>query len=89
MVELDDRLAQAIRGTIQARREDAVSLLQELVRVTVPPNVSPPSPNGTPGYSSILRSLSGSAASSPRRSRAGRPDLRGRKRAHEQVRRQP
>jgi acetylornithine deacetylase len=33
MAELDDELAQAIRGTVQARREDAVSLLQELVRV--------------------------------------------------------
>jgi acetylornithine deacetylase len=33
MVELDDGLAQAIRSAVQARREDAVSLLQELVRV--------------------------------------------------------
>ena len=33
MVELDDGLAQSIRGAVQARREDAVSLLQELVRV--------------------------------------------------------
>src|SRR5687768_287697 len=33
MVEFDDGLAQAIRGAVQARREDAVSLLQELVRV--------------------------------------------------------
>jgi acetylornithine deacetylase len=33
MVELDDGLAQTIRGAVQARREDAVSLLQELVRV--------------------------------------------------------
>jgi acetylornithine deacetylase len=33
MVELDEGLAEAIRGAVQARREDAVSLLQELVRV--------------------------------------------------------
>ena len=33
MVGFDDGLAQAIRGAVQARREDAVSLLQELVRV--------------------------------------------------------
>jgi acetylornithine deacetylase len=33
MVELDDGLARAIRGAAQARREHAVSLLQELVRV--------------------------------------------------------
>jgi acetylornithine deacetylase len=33
MVEFDDGLAVAIRGAVQARREDAVSLLQELVRV--------------------------------------------------------
>jgi acetylornithine deacetylase len=33
MVELDDGLAQTIRGAVQARRQDAVSLLQELVRV--------------------------------------------------------
>jgi acetylornithine deacetylase len=33
MVDLDDGLAQTIRGAVQARREDAVSLLQELVRV--------------------------------------------------------
>jgi acetylornithine deacetylase len=33
MVELDDGLAEAIRGAVQTRREDAVSLLQELVRV--------------------------------------------------------
>jgi acetylornithine deacetylase len=33
MVELDDGLAEAIRGAVQAGREDAVSLLQELVRV--------------------------------------------------------
>ena len=33
MAELDDELAQTIRGTVQGRREDAVSLLQELVRV--------------------------------------------------------
>jgi acetylornithine deacetylase len=33
MVEFDDGLAEAIRGAVQARREDAVSLLQELVRV--------------------------------------------------------
>jgi acetylornithine deacetylase len=32
-VELDDGLARAIRGAAQARREHAVSLLQELVRV--------------------------------------------------------
>jgi hypothetical protein len=32
MVELDDGLAQAIRGAVRARREDAVNLLQELVR---------------------------------------------------------
>src|SRR5215210_7839846 len=32
MVESDDGLAQTIRGAVQARREDAVSLLQELVR---------------------------------------------------------
>ena len=33
MVEFDDGLAEAIGGAVQARREDAVSLLQELVRV--------------------------------------------------------
>src|SRR5215211_9290156 len=33
MVEFDEGLAGAIRGAVQARREDAVSLLQELVRV--------------------------------------------------------
>ena len=33
MVEFDDGLAVAIRGAVQARREDAVSLLQELVRI--------------------------------------------------------
>jgi len=33
MVEFDDGLAEAIRGAVQARREDAVSLLQELVCV--------------------------------------------------------
>jgi acetylornithine deacetylase len=33
MAELDYELAQTIRGAVQARREDAVSLLQELVRV--------------------------------------------------------
>jgi len=33
MANLDDGLAQTIRGAVQARREDAVSLLQELVRV--------------------------------------------------------
>jgi acetylornithine deacetylase len=33
MVEFDDGLAQTIRGAVQARREDAVSLLQQLVRV--------------------------------------------------------
>jgi acetylornithine deacetylase len=33
MVEFDDGLAGAIRGAVQARREDAVGLLQELVRV--------------------------------------------------------
>ncbi|HEY6711802.1 MAG TPA: hypothetical protein VI055_05990, partial [Rubrobacter sp.] len=33
MVELEDGLAQTIRGAVQARREDAVGLLQELVRV--------------------------------------------------------
>src|SRR5918995_2723464 len=33
MVELDDDFARAIRGAVRARREDAVSLLQELVRV--------------------------------------------------------
>jgi acetylornithine deacetylase len=33
MVKLDDGLAEDIRGAVQARREDAVSLLQELVRV--------------------------------------------------------
>jgi acetylornithine deacetylase len=33
MVGLDDDLARAIRGAVQARREDAVALLQELVRV--------------------------------------------------------
>jgi acetylornithine deacetylase len=33
MVELDDGLAEAIRGAVQAGREDAVSLLQELVCV--------------------------------------------------------
>jgi len=33
MVELDDDLARAIRGAVRARREDAVGLLQELVRV--------------------------------------------------------
>ena len=32
-IELDDGFAQTIRGAVQARREDAVSLLQELVRV--------------------------------------------------------
>ena len=32
MVKLDDGLAETIRGAVQARREDAVSLLQELVR---------------------------------------------------------
>jgi acetylornithine deacetylase len=32
MVKLDDGFAQTIRGAVQARREDAVSLLQELVR---------------------------------------------------------
>src|SRR5215204_6248574 len=32
MVKLDDGLAQTIRGAVQARREDAVGLLQELVR---------------------------------------------------------
>jgi len=32
MARLDDGLAQTIRGAVQARREDAVSLLQELVR---------------------------------------------------------
>jgi len=32
MVELDDGLAETISGAVQARREDAVSLLQELVR---------------------------------------------------------
>jgi acetylornithine deacetylase len=32
MANLDDGLAQTIRGAVQARREDAVSLLQELVR---------------------------------------------------------
>lgn len=32
MTKLDDRLAETIRGAVQARREDAVSLLQELVR---------------------------------------------------------
>jgi acetylornithine deacetylase len=32
MVKLDDELAQTIRSAVQARREDAVSLLQELVR---------------------------------------------------------
>jgi acetylornithine deacetylase len=33
MVKLDDERAQAIRSTVQARREDAVRLLQELVRI--------------------------------------------------------
>ena len=33
MVEFDDGLAEAIGGAVQARREDAVSLLRELVRV--------------------------------------------------------
>ena len=33
MVGFDDGLAQDIRGAVQARREDAVSLLRELVRV--------------------------------------------------------
>jgi acetylornithine deacetylase len=33
MVELGDGLAQTIRGAVQARREDAVNLLQELVRI--------------------------------------------------------
>ena len=33
MVKLDEDLAEAIRGAVQARREDAVRLLQELVRV--------------------------------------------------------
>jgi hypothetical protein len=33
MVEFDDGLAQTIRGAVHARREDAVSLLRELVRV--------------------------------------------------------
>src|SRR5918912_2952027 len=33
MVEFDDGLAEAIRGAVQARREGAVSLLQELVRI--------------------------------------------------------
>jgi acetylornithine deacetylase len=33
MVESVDGLAQTIRGAVQARREDAVSLLQELVRI--------------------------------------------------------
>jgi acetylornithine deacetylase len=33
MAEFDDGLAVAVRGAVQARREDAVSLLQELVRV--------------------------------------------------------
>jgi acetylornithine deacetylase len=33
MVELDDGLAQTIRGAVQARRQDAVNLLQELVRI--------------------------------------------------------
>jgi acetylornithine deacetylase len=33
MVKLDEDLADAIRGAVQARREDAVRLLQELVRV--------------------------------------------------------
>ena len=32
MVELDDGLAETISGAVRARREDAVSLLQELVR---------------------------------------------------------
>ena len=32
MTKLDERLAEMIRGAVQARREDAVSLLQELVR---------------------------------------------------------
>jgi acetylornithine deacetylase len=32
MVELDDGLAEALSGAVQARREDAVGLLQELVR---------------------------------------------------------
>ena len=33
MVKLNEDLAEAIRGAVQARREDAVRLLQELVRV--------------------------------------------------------
>src|SRR5215217_3404878 len=33
MVKLDEDLAEAIRGAVHARREDAVRLLQELVRV--------------------------------------------------------
>src|ERR687897_994773 len=33
MVELDDDFARAIRGAVRARREDAVGLLQELVRI--------------------------------------------------------
>jgi acetylornithine deacetylase len=33
MVELDDGLAHTIRGAVQARREDAVYLLRELVRI--------------------------------------------------------
>ena len=33
MVEFDDGLSQTIRGAVHARREDAVSLLRELVRV--------------------------------------------------------
>jgi acetylornithine deacetylase len=33
MVKLDDGLAETIRGAVQARREDAARLLQELVRV--------------------------------------------------------
>ena len=33
MVEFDDGLAGAIRGAVQARCEDAVGLLQDLVRV--------------------------------------------------------
>jgi hypothetical protein len=33
MVEFDDGLAQTLRGAVHARREDAVSLLGELVRV--------------------------------------------------------
>jgi acetylornithine deacetylase len=33
MVKLDDERAQAIRSAVQARREDAVRLLQELVRI--------------------------------------------------------